>query len=518
MCFGTEEEKTVSLIFEMVNYHSRSQQLVSHPHQRMGSTAIPSPGLVFSSTRQYFKQNYVKQRALSISISNSDLNRPLHVETSVEYDLPSHIYPPKNAEPILMIKPGYTKRGKIISKQSANSSLGNFLVSGSSPGHGSSSSRNDSSSRTSTQASKRTTVIIPNSNNCYTGCYSTNSSPSVYNKSISYKNSTNPPEYTAKTTNSKKYKGKDKTTLNQSQLAQQMQSSMPVKQEALNLSQSSVAQHQRQIAKPKSKLNVSQQQHYQEQQQRLSSQQYQQQTLMASTYPLPPPSYATATGLYGPTYRQPNALAGVQSGVNTTPLVGSVVPSEMVPQIMSSAHIVRSRGSPKVRATTRRHHAVVPEYHMKRPRSNTVGAQSGLSSKTPSSIQQQQHHFPHEMADIFKRKQQQEISEVHGLRHQLEVDAASARMQRLDGGVRQHKLNLDQIHRLEESLRIQRHQNEHEESKERLQKVSAVPYIFEGKLADTPHMTSAPLTPAEMMDQGKKISIHIFSVRKPQCR
>lgn len=36
-----------------------------------------------------------------------DYTVPLQVETSVEYDLPAHIYPPKDSEPILMIHPGY---------------------------------------------------------------------------------------------------------------------------------------------------------------------------------------------------------------------------------------------------------------------------------------------------------------------------------------------------------------------------------------------------------------------------
>lgn len=36
-----------------------------------------------------------------------DYFSPLQVETSVEYDLPAHIYPPKGSEPILMIHPGY---------------------------------------------------------------------------------------------------------------------------------------------------------------------------------------------------------------------------------------------------------------------------------------------------------------------------------------------------------------------------------------------------------------------------
>ena len=36
-----------------------------------------------------------------------DYFSPLQVETSVEYDLPAHIYPPKGSQPILMIHPGY---------------------------------------------------------------------------------------------------------------------------------------------------------------------------------------------------------------------------------------------------------------------------------------------------------------------------------------------------------------------------------------------------------------------------
>jgi len=36
-----------------------------------------------------------------------DYSAPLNVETSVEYDLPEHIYPPKGAAPILMVHPGF---------------------------------------------------------------------------------------------------------------------------------------------------------------------------------------------------------------------------------------------------------------------------------------------------------------------------------------------------------------------------------------------------------------------------
>lgn len=46
-------------------------------------------------------------RALNID-RTKDYTLPLQVETSVEYDLPSHIYPPKGSEPILMIHPAYT--------------------------------------------------------------------------------------------------------------------------------------------------------------------------------------------------------------------------------------------------------------------------------------------------------------------------------------------------------------------------------------------------------------------------
>lgn len=49
-----------------------------------------------------------------LNIDNAkDYSVPLQVETSVEYDLPSHIYPPKGAQPILMIHPAYLDSSRI---------------------------------------------------------------------------------------------------------------------------------------------------------------------------------------------------------------------------------------------------------------------------------------------------------------------------------------------------------------------------------------------------------------------
>ncbi|KAK7067637.1 hypothetical protein SK128_020902, partial [Halocaridina rubra] len=45
-----------------------------------------------------------------------DYTVPLQVETSVEYDLPAHIYPPKDSEPILMIHPGYLSAARARSR------------------------------------------------------------------------------------------------------------------------------------------------------------------------------------------------------------------------------------------------------------------------------------------------------------------------------------------------------------------------------------------------------------------
>ena len=49
-----------------------------------------------------------------------DYSSQLHVETSVEYDLPAHIYPPKGSEPILMIHPAYLRKSRIASNTSTS--------------------------------------------------------------------------------------------------------------------------------------------------------------------------------------------------------------------------------------------------------------------------------------------------------------------------------------------------------------------------------------------------------------
>ena len=69
-------------------------------HISMVSSANISPGTIVTSRGN--------QRMLSVDF-NKDFSKPLLVETSVEYDLPSHIYPPKGSAPILMIHPNPSK-------------------------------------------------------------------------------------------------------------------------------------------------------------------------------------------------------------------------------------------------------------------------------------------------------------------------------------------------------------------------------------------------------------------------
>jgi len=403
----------------MVYFTGRSQIPQTQPRIGTNLSTGQTGGVMHTSYSVYAQSPSNKiysQRELSVNVRRSpqDFSSQLHVETSVEYDLPSHIYPPKNAEPILMIKPDYMK--KKVQKPITNS-LGNFLVPGSSPGHGSNNVQYLNTSSTNKRSSK-------NNTSCTKTCYATcnyQDSPSVYSKSSN-------------------------TSRNRSNSTLSNLSSVPSTPEHSNKSNSSKSSKQRQ-----SNYN---------QQLRTSQQQFVQSQMNNNVvYQLPPPSYATATALYNNI--RPSAHAASMADINT-PRAASMVPSELGPQIMSTAHIVRSRGSPKVRTSTRRHH--VPEYQMRR-RSNTVGAQSALATSVSKNTVI--HNYQQE-------KMASDVARLNLARYPTQHFAEAIR--------KQHEL---------------------EEGKKRLQKVSAVPYIYEGRPADTPHMTSGPLTPAEMMDQGE---------------
>ena len=80
---------------------------------------------------------------------------------------------------------------------------------------------------------------------------------------------------------------------------------------------------------------------------------------------------------------------------NPTPLIGAVPPDMVSPHAISTAHIVRSRGSPKLKCIKRNTAAAstsscLHNYHRQRPRSNTVshvGLQSSIKTSTQPTLQ-----------------------------------------------------------------------------------------------------------------------------------
>ena len=74
---------------------------------------------------QTFKKRSITHRPLRIKGLSQDFTKVLNVETSVEYDLPAHIYPPPGAEPILIIDHNSIAKNKLRIRKNNSQSTSN---------------------------------------------------------------------------------------------------------------------------------------------------------------------------------------------------------------------------------------------------------------------------------------------------------------------------------------------------------------------------------------------------------
>ncbi|XP_018008134.1 mucin-5AC [Hyalella azteca] len=346
-------------------YHSRSTSSSS-----MGSiyspTHVQKSNGRFDRTVSYQLYQRGQQRPLHLDSTNLDYSKQLHVETSVEYDLPSHIYPPKDAEPILMIDTEFHRKKKRV-KASASTSL-SFLAGGSQAGTRISNGTSSTSS-TSTYCT-RSTIDGEDNEPCFChGCRLAIITGNVTSRRQTNSSSSHPQPNIPSFPSTSAYAPRNPKGCSIPIITVDSPTLPPAKPTPVLKSTK------------KSKAVTSVEANIQELHQRY--QQYQQlpQPTSQLLYPLPPPSYATATAttnLYAfagtRTACTTNLCQNAMCTTCTTPMVGAG-PPDLVPHAIATAHIVRSRGSPKLR--TRRHlpastNTHLPQY-LRRPRANTIG-------------------------------------------------------------------------------------------------------------------------------------------------
>lgn len=373
-----------------------------------------------------------RQRPLHVDKTCKNFETQLHVETTVEYDLPPHIYPPPGAAPILMVDKEYKLKNKRRTKSNTATVYNNFLASGSNPGIGTGRISNTS----------KDVAVNNNNNSSYVSNTNNNSASQeihcpcklgarcqYYKKDGRVAATRAPPIVDLESPVRVNIKPSYQTTKQSKRSNKPSRTSQSILYKATQ--ESELIDRNRQLLL----------------QQIQPAQQQQQQ----QTYPVPPPSYATATGINSfyahyasgssassvgaPVYTQhknhcpgptlctssscknssmnlSNRKTGIDnpcslSSLAATPMIAAVPPVEMVaPHAISEAHTGRSRGSPKLRVNKRQIIAAhIPEYQ-RRPRSNTIGHTSlqakvnNASSVHPQSNLLQQ---PNQYNNITKR-------------------------------------------------------------------------------------------------------------------
>jgi len=373
-----------------------------------------------------------RARPCRVQANIAHLTQAITVGTQVEYDLPSHIYPPKNAGHILMIDTSQSKKVE-TSPPRINTFLDPSSISSRQSYSGSNNTiklnnlRRNGSSRSS-RANKQPVIIdlaasptlpeppIAHANNNANTYYS--QSPIILNKDTARRRNTpaNVPSF-----NSSRNDVVDDSLISQTNLLGLQYRDQYQQQE--NIVQKRVESYR------KEQLRQHQLLQEEERQQRMQHQEEPQVQQQQDTQQAPPPSYATAmahnyssyavpmtpmtSSNLSRTYQfaEPMSPTGAsyrfesnfQKSKSTTspimaaqavfsaatksalpegttlctPLIGAVPPDMVPPHAISTAHIVRSRGSPKLKCSKRNAAATgnssLHNYHRQRPRSNTVG-------------------------------------------------------------------------------------------------------------------------------------------------
>lgn len=582
------------------------------PRPIYSTNSSPTHSKTYTNPHEAFLSSFLftlfenrRPRPLMLAPANANnYNKQLHVETSVEYDLPAHIYPPKNAAPILIIHPEYTKKKRKSRPATANptqypnpSLIHNFLPGALHSGIGTVIGTNSTTKTTKSTNINNTSSFIHDSHPLFhhsLGSIPNNTYPEVCNGRCGRDNclDTNAKVHTISTRSSRSSSQRIPTVslispINsqpkyQSQVSKQQNNKLnksstskknrPAKTTAVTLDNSdSFYQLQKQ--------NTSAAVHQQHQKQLQQQQQAQLQQHHQQVYPVPPPSYATATGMYTPNFVTAVVAAAAQqticrgqnvsstnfcsnnasnncissstnmdigtpkghnsigngllsSTASSTPMIAAVPPEIVPPHAISTAHIVRSRGSPKLRPRRYFASANVPDYQ-RRPRSNTVGHTSSAAS-TASVV-----------TSVAAQQQIQRQQQTSSIRNQYSNYDVSAQQQRtsskvhqeprtdfskLDFSVTQH---LDRFQVFPETSHVQSNTNlnnsmnnsgrsvHHQQQlsntssnssnnnssylcREQLSALDS--RMPKPRIADTAQMFSAPITPAELMEEGNHLS------------
>ena len=380
-----------------------------------------------STRRSFFKPKRHSPREISCNKNTQDYSQSLHVETSVEYDLPPHIYPPKNAEPILMIE------------------------------------RKSNASNSTQQEPSFGTALQGCSINCFSsgGTHPTFSARTTKNfKPISCLNGEC--SHSVKSNKSKSYKSSSSSNLSSQAIPSSPMVTFTNKQQAYNKLSSS--------KKSKSTVinqELSQQQHIIQQTHQIN-QHFQQ-------YQIPPPTYAVATGIFPYSASSVSSRKSSCSGLcscpmcnkGTNPLIGAVPPELVAPHVISAAHIARSRGSPKVRS--RRHLTTrnSTNINMGRPRSNTISHMSNIST-TNNPVHNNSSAVITNESILRSQSRLQETDRTKSLKQERSSQVSSNNI-----------------------LAVPRRSAYYD-------------VLSEARIGDTAPMFSAPITPAELMDEGKQ--------------